>query len=64
MEGYVNSILDRIKYVGDSIEGLNIEQIRLGMVDRADHGEFTSLLLAHETDMPLGDRLSMGEWFI
>jgi len=58
--GYVNLILDITKYVGDGIEGLNREQIRLGMIDRADQGEFSSILVAHETDMPMGDRMFMG----
>ncbi len=38
--GYANLILNRTKYVGDGIDGLNRDQIRLGMVDRADEGEF------------------------
>jgi hypothetical protein len=38
--GYANLILDRNKYVGDGIEGLNREHIMLGMVDKADQGEF------------------------
>jgi len=43
LRGYANLILDRTKCVGDGIEGLNREQIRLGMVERADPGEFESL---------------------
>jgi hypothetical protein len=52
MEGAREFILDRTKYVGDGIEGLNRDQIRLGMIEKADQGEFESLFLAHETDMP------------
>ncbi len=47
--GYTHFILDRTKYVEDEVEGLNREQIRLGMIDKADHGEFSSFLLAHGT---------------
>jgi hypothetical protein len=50
--GYAKLIIGRIKYVRDGIEGLNRDQIRLGMVERADHGEFESLFLAREMDMP------------
>jgi hypothetical protein len=53
--GYANIIIDRNKYVGDSIESLNRDQLRLGMVEGADRGEFESLFLCHETDMPKGD---------
>ncbi len=53
--GYANLILDRAKYVGDGSEGLNMDQLKLGMVERADQGEFESLFLAHETDMSKGD---------
>jgi hypothetical protein len=53
--GNASLILDRTKYVGDGIEGLNRDKIRLGMVERADKGEFESLFLSHETDMPRGD---------
>ena len=52
--GYANLILDRTKYVGEGIEGLNMDQIRLGMTDKTYHGEFDSLFLAHETYMPKG----------
>jgi hypothetical protein len=52
--GYANLILDRTKYVGEGIEGLNMDQIRLGMIDNADLGEFNSLFLAHEIDMVQG----------
>jgi hypothetical protein len=62
--GYAILRLNRIKYTEDGIEGLNKVQIGLGMVDRADHGEFTSFLLVHETDISLGDRLSMGDGFV
>ena len=55
MERVRELFLDRTKYVGDGIEGFNRDQIRLGMVERADQGEFESLFLAHETDMPRGD---------
>ncbi len=50
--GYANLILDRTKYVGDGIEALNMDHIRLGMIDRADNGEIDTLFLAHETDRP------------
>jgi hypothetical protein len=53
--GYANLILDRTEFVGDGIEGLNRDKIRLGMIERADQGEFESLFLAHETDVPRGD---------
>ena len=53
--GYANLILDRTKYAWDGIEGLNMDHVKLGMMYRADHGEFESLFLAHETDMPKGD---------
>ncbi len=53
--GYANFILDRTKYVGGGIEGLNSDQNILGMVERADQGEFVSIFLAYETDMPRGD---------
>jgi hypothetical protein len=48
--GYANLILDRTKYVGEGIEGLNMDQIRLKMIDRADQGEFDSIFLDHETN--------------
>jgi len=54
LRGYANLILDRTKYVGEGIEGLNKNQSRLGMIDKADLGEFDSLFLAHETNMPQG----------
>jgi hypothetical protein len=57
-KGYANIILDSTKYVGDGIEGLNRDQNRLGMVERADQGEFESVFFAHETDMPRGDTFS------
>ena len=50
--GYANLILDRTKYAGEGIEGLNMDQIRLGMIDMADEGEFDSPFLAHETNLP------------
>jgi hypothetical protein len=53
--GYANIILDRTKSIEDGIEGPNRYQIRLGMIERADRGEFESLFLAHETDVPKGD---------
>jgi hypothetical protein len=46
--GYANLILDHTKYVGEGIEGLMRDHIRLGMYDKADLGEFDSLFLAHE----------------
>jgi hypothetical protein len=52
--GYANLTLDRTKYVGEGIEGLNMDRIRFGMIDRANLREFDSLFLAHETDMPQG----------
>ena len=55
--GYANLIRYRTKNLGGGIEGLNMGQIRLGMIERADQGEFESLFLAHETDMPKGDNL-------
>ena len=42
---YANLILDRTKNVGGGVEGLNKDQIRLGMIDRANQGEFDSCFL-------------------
>ncbi len=47
------------KYVGDGVEGFNRKKVMKDMIDRADHGEFGSLL-AHETDLPMRDRLFEG----
>jgi hypothetical protein len=52
---YTNLILDRNKYAGDGIEGLNRDQIRLRILERADQYEFETLFLAHETNMPKGN---------
>ncbi len=50
--GYGNLLLDRTKYEGDRID---TDQIRIMRIDRVDHGEFESILLAHETDIVQGD---------
>jgi hypothetical protein len=33
------------------------------MIDRADEGVFSAFLLAHETGMPMGDRIFVGRDF-
>ncbi len=45
----MNLFVGRTKYVGNGIEGLNTDKMRLGMINMADLVEFESLFLA-ETD--------------
>ena len=62
--GSANFILDHTKYLGEGFECLRRDHIRLGMIDRADMGEFESPFLAHETTMPQGITFRGGYQFI
>jgi hypothetical protein len=53
--GYANLIFDRTKYLGIGVLGTNRAQIKQGMRDRVDAGEYIGVWAAHETDVPSRD---------
>ena len=57
-------MLDMTKYVGTETVGINKEQIRQEMQDRADEGEFVGMWMANETDEPTRDVFPNGRWDI
>jgi hypothetical protein len=57
---YANLILDRVKYVGYGRLGPNKAQVRAGMHERANVGEFEGLWMSHKTDEPLRDAFPNG----
>ena len=59
--GYANLIQDRTNFVGDVVKGLNRKQIKLIMLDKAEQGEFDSLLMARDTNMSMGDHMRKRE---